>query len=139
MKKIIIALLGLSVALLADLTRDDSTQIVTDNSTTLQWQDDTNITKSWTEAISYCEALTLGGHSDWRLPNFNELYSIADHSKRDPAIDNTFINVVSRIYWSSTTVVGYVGFAWYVGFYFGDGYWVSKSNGYFVRCVRDGQ
>jgi len=139
MKKIIIAMLGLSVALLADFTRDDSTQIVTDNSTTLQWQDDTNITKSWTEAISYCEALTLGGHSDWRLPNFNELYSIADHSKSNPAIDSTFINVVSNLYWSSTTVVGHEDRAWVVDFNYGNGTWGNKSNSYYVRCVRDGQ
>jgi len=132
-------MLGLSIVLLADFIRDDSKQIVTDSTTTLQWQDDTNITKTWTEAISYCEALSLGGYSDWRLPNFNELYSISDHSKRDPAIDSTFVNVLSDHYWSSTTVLGDEDYAWYINFINGGDGRYDKSNIRYVCCVRDGE
>jgi len=135
-------ILGLTVALLADFSRDDSTQIVTDNNTSLQWQDDDNassLTLNWKDAIEFCEALELGGYSNWRLPNFNELYFLADRSKRNPAIDSTFENVVSDGYWSSTTVVGFEYYAWIVNF--GNGYdgWDYKSYSYYVRCVRDGQ
>jgi EAL domain-containing protein (putative c-di-GMP-specific phosphodiesterase class I) len=94
----------------------------------------------WTDAIDYCEALSLGGHDDWRLPNFNELYSIADRSKRNPAIDTTvFENVVSDYYWSSSTVVGSENAAWSVHFDAGDDRLSDKSIRYYVRCVRAGQ
>ena len=135
-------IVGLTVALLADFSRDDSTQIVTDNNTSLQWQDDDNassLTLNWKDAIEFCEALELGGYSNWRLPNFNELYFLADRSKRNPAIDSTFENVVSNRYWSSTTVVGSEYCAWSVGLYSGRDYWNNKSYSYYVRCVRDGQ
>ncbi len=140
MKKILLILLGLSTLASADFSRDNATGIVTDNSTTLQWQDDAvGATMKWEAAISYCEDLTLGSHENWRLPNFNELYYIADRSKRDPAIDSTFQYVVSNYYWSSTTVVGYSGTAWNVYFYDGNDDWDYKGYSNYVRCVRDGQ
>ena len=139
MRQILLIMIGLSAFSYGDFTRDNATQVVTDNTTGLQWQDDANITKTWTQAIDYCESLTLGGYSDWRLPNFNELYFMADRSKRNPAIDSAFQNVVSYYYWSSTTVVGYEDTAWNVYFYYGYDYWDYKSNSHYVRCVRDGQ
>jgi len=142
MRQILLIMLGLSVSVWADFTRDNSSQIVTDNSTSLQWQDDTNVSSvstTWTEALEHCESLSLGGYSDWRLPNFNELYYIADRSKRNPAIDDTFQRVASNFYWSSTTVVGYENSTWIVSFYYGYDYWNYKSLSSYVRCVRDGQ
>ena len=139
MRQILLITIGLSAFLYGDFTRDNATQVVTDSSTGLQWQDDVNITKTWTQAIDYCEALTLGANSDWRLPNFNELYFIADRSKRNPAIDSAFQNVVSDRYWSSSTVVGFEGHAWSVLFLNGNDNWYYKSHSYYVRCVRDGQ
>jgi len=142
MKRILSIMIGLSLAAQADFVRDDATQIVTDTHTGLQWQDNNDakiITKKWTEAISYCEDLNLGEHTDWRLPNFNELYFLADRSKRDPAISSVFQNIVSNSYWSSTTVVGLEDNAWRDHFDDGGGYWDYKSGVYHVRCVRDGQ
>jgi len=123
----------------ADFTRDGSTNIVTDNTTGLQWQDDVNISKNWTDAIAYCETLTLGTYNDWRLPNINELHSVTDRSKRNPAMNSAFQSVVSNRYWSSSTVVGAEDSAWYVYFDLGNDNWYNKSNSYYVRCVRDGQ
>jgi len=142
MKNIFLSMIMMFTVIYADFTRDDSTHIVTDNNTMLQWQDDTNassVSKTWTEAITHCETLSLGGYSNWRLPNFNELYFIADRSKRNPAMDSTFQNVSSNYYWSSTTVVGYGDGAWIVDFYDGGVGWGAKSNSHYVRCVRDGQ
>jgi len=139
MKQILLIMIGISVASqagVARFTRDNTTQIVTDNITGLQWQDDVNITKNWTNAIGYCESLTLGGYTDWRLPNFNELYYIADRSTNNPAINSAFKNVVSVTYWSSSTVVGNANSAWAVDFYFGLGGWNRKSGSNYVRCVR---
>ena len=139
MRKILLITLGLSVALLADFTRDNGTKIVTDNTTGLQWQDDVNITKDWVAAITYCEELTLGGYDDWRLPNFNELYSIGDRSKSHPAMDSAFQNVVSGNYWSSTSAVVIEYYAWLVDFSDGKGRWYGKRYNNYVLCVRDGQ
>jgi len=133
-------MIGLSVSLWADFSKDNITNIVTDNTTGLQWQDNaTPVTMTWTAAINYCEALTLGGQSDWRLPNFNELYFLADRSKSNPAIDSTFQNVVSNDYWSSITVVGNENYAWLVDFNGGGDNLYRKSDSYYARCVRDGQ
>lgn len=143
MKRILLITIGLSLSLFADFTRDDTKKIVTDNATHLQWQDNAdakNITKKWRAAIDYCEGSSLGGYTDWRLPNINELKSIVDRSKFNPTIVTGFQNVSSDVYWSSTTVEDYKNDAWFV--YFGSGYvgYVSKDNYYYyVRCVRDGQ
>ena len=139
--------------------RDDATDIVTDHITGLQWQDDTaakTVTKQWVTqanydagnysdtsgdtATTYCSTLTLGTHTDWRLPTIDELMYIADRSKRNPAIDTSYFeNVVSRNYWSSTTVVGNSYVAWGVNFDGGYDRWRSKGGSDYVRCVRDGQ
>jgi len=140
MKNTLILMLLLAVAAQADFTRAD--QMVTDGSTALVWQDDAEAKtteKTWTDAIDYCEALTLNGHTDWRLPNFNELYFITDKSKSDPAMDSTFQNVVSDFYWSATTRASSTADAWVVHFFDGDVNVATKTVEYFVRCVRDGQ
>ncbi len=42
--------------------------------------------RTWEQAIGYCDGLTLGGVSDWRLPTRIEMTSIVDFT-RSPAID----------------------------------------------------
>ena len=141
-------MIGLSSFLLAQeasqLTKINST--VTDSKTGLEWQDnsDNNSTqKTWQEAIDYCEALTLDTHDDWRLPNINELKTLIDRTKREPAIkENVFEYIGTNnyyIYWSSSSFVGHEGGAWVVHFNYGDVDGYSKDGNYFVRCVRDGQ
>jgi len=140
MKKTLLILLGLSVLAQADFTRDNTTGIVTDSTTTLQWQDDVvGSTMVWEAAINHCETLNLGTYTDWRLPNFNELYYIADRTKRNPAMSSVFQSVVSDYYWSSTAVVDDEYGAWGVDFISGNGIRYVKSYGNYVRCVRDGQ
>jgi formylglycine-generating enzyme required for sulfatase activity len=121
--------------------------IVSDSKTALAWQDDysdngDNVKQAtWSDALAYCDGLTLGGNDDWRLPNFNELYSIGDRSKTPPAIKDAFENVSSSGYWSSTTTVGLgnTDYAWCVHFNNGNDYYDPKANNYYVRCIRDGQ
>ncbi len=45
---------------------------------------------------------------DWRLPNLNELESVVDVSRSNPALPagNPFTNVSNAIYWSSTSYFG---------------------------------
>lgn len=123
-----------------------SGSIVTDSSTGLQWQDNYeagNLTKEWASAIDYCEnTLTLGGYSDWRLPNANELNSIVDFNQYYPSIDPIFENVKYSIgYDSSTTVSNSPNSVWNVSFRDGG----TGAGGkiivphHAVRCVRGGQ
>jgi hypothetical protein len=103
------------------------------------WEDQSSIYQGdWAEANSYCSSLSLGGYSDWRLPNFDELYSITDIEKYNPAIDETFQNVKTSYYWTSSTGANNSYDAWVVDFYYGNGYYF-KSHVYYVRCVRAGQ
>ena len=141
MKKIVLIMIGVSLSLTANFTRNGTTQVVTDSKTQLQWKDDAiGSTMTWTEAISYCESLTFATYSDWRLPNIKELISLVDDSKTSPSIDtNVFEHTTSNLYWSSTTYVGNTSSMW--GIYFVDGYQSRsiKSDSYYVRCIRAGQ
>ena len=119
--------------------------VVTDSKTTLEWQDDysdnANSIKSakWTDAIDYCEGLTLNGQSDWRLPNKKELLSIVDYGTYNPAISSVFEKTTSYHYWSSTTDASYTSGAWRVYFNYGYTDYFDKSYNGSVRCVRAGQ
>ena len=110
---------------------------VTDNTTGLMWQKQNDLTlRTWENAISYCEGLSLGGFTDWRLPNVKELSSLVDDSRYNPSIDPLFTSTLSSNYWSSTTCAGLTPYAWYVNFYYGDTNNYSKAYTYYVRCVR---
>ena len=52
-------------------TVQGNTNTVIDNLTGLVWARNANLggAMTWSNAIVYCEGLTYGGHSDWRLPN----------------------------------------------------------------------
>ena len=137
-------MIGLSSYLSAEFTK--SGEVVTDSTTGLAWQDnsDTNGTqRTWQEAIDYCEALTLDTHDDWRLPNINELKSLIDRSKREPAIKGDVFEYIGTnnyyIYWSSSSFVGNEDDAWVVYFYGGNVHGHGKGYNGYVRCVRDGQ
>jgi len=111
---------------------------VTDTSTGLMWQQKTAGEMTWEAAMNYCENLSLGGYDDWRLPNRNELQSLVDYTRYDPAIDTAaFPDTMSSYYWSSTTFAYDTYYAWCVGF--GDVHYGDKSGSYYVRAVRGGQ
>jgi hypothetical protein len=119
---------------------DNRDGTVTDTSTSLMWQQDGSTSKSWSEALAYCEALNLGGYKDWRLPNEKELRSLVDYSRYSPAINTTYFpNTVSSSYWSSTTYAYTTSNAWGVYFLYGDDYYSYKSNSCYVRAVRGEQ
>jgi hypothetical protein len=123
---------------MASFSKSDN--IVTDSTTGLQWQDDAvGNTMPWEEAIAYCKALELDTYSDWRLPNVNELKTIVDRSKYNPAIVSGFTNFGSSYYWSSTSSKDSTYIAWIVHFYFGGVYNSNKNDSYYVRCVRAGE
>jgi hypothetical protein len=125
---------------------DNSDSTVTDTKTGLIWQQTTASQRNWESSLSYCESLTLGSKSDWRLPNIKELGSIVDVSEYNPAIDETaFPDTESSDYWSSTTWRTSTTWAWRVDFNGGIAYQRNKSEdsasqtaNKYVRCVRGG-
>ncbi len=118
--------------------QDNGDQTVTDQGTGLMWENDSNVntqTRTWEEALAYCENLTLGGYSDWRLPNIQELRSIVDYTRHDPAIDPLFSSQ-SDWYWSSTSQPPFPSWAWVLYFASGSCQQDLKSGSHYARCVR---
>ena len=108
----------------------------------LEWQDnlEAKTTKlTWKDAKLYCQNLELAGYNDWRLPNIKELQSIVNVSRYNPAIKRDFKNVTSRDYWSSSQYVFDAEDVWCVFFNSGNARNGTKSNEYYVRCVRHRQ
>ena len=120
----------------ANFTRKNG--VVKDNNSKLSWQD-SNIanSKSWTQAIEYCENLNLDGKSDWRLPNINELSSIVDYNSNSN-LDKIFKYRSKDIYWSSTSHAANASIAWAIDFDSGSNTYKDKSKKYSLRCVRGG-
>lgn len=130
---------------------DNGDGTVTDTKTGLMWQQGEAGTMTWTVALTYCENLQLANHSDWRLPNRNELQSLVDYSEYYPAINTVaFPGAMSSYYWSSTSWARFSGCAWFV--HFAPGYvgYVCydcvgcggdpyPSGGLYVRAVRNVQ
>lgn len=136
----------------ADFT-DNGDGTVTHHKTGLIWQrcslgqswDGTDCTGtattfSWQQALAAGAQHTLGGFSDWRLPNKNELVSIVEYRCYAPAINNQqFPNTSSSWYWSSSPYAGYSSYAWGVDFNDGGVYGNEYGHGGHVRLVRAAQ
>ena len=79
---------------------------VTDTKTGLMWPAEDNGTHiSWTNARSYCQSYSVGGHADWRMPTLAELQTLYD-----PVIQNdrgyhitTFVSTTAESCWASET------------------------------------
>ena len=143
-------------------TRDPDTQIVTDDQQHLEWQDDENaslVRKPWITsqsntaedydntsgdtASTYCENLTLGTHTDWRLPTIDELRGIVDYNSLNPSIDiSEFFNTSTYFYQTSTSYTtsfmpSNSNTMWVINFRYGTEAVGGKVDPYiFVRCVR---
>jgi hypothetical protein len=144
---------------------DNGDGTITDNRTGLMWEklsDDGSIhdkdtTYTWATAFSTKIATLNGGgfagYTDWRLPNVNELQSLANYGTLNPAVHAAFDNgcvaactvttcscTQSSSYWSSTSRQFNATGAWLVSFNEGVVNVVSfnKPNPSYVRGVRGG-
>jgi len=127
---------------------DNGDGTVKDNASGLIWQkcsmgmtyssgscNDTATEGTWKVSLAYCAGLTLAGKS-WRLPNYNELRSILDTSKYNPAIHKgIFPKTVSSQYWTSSTHYASYGSAHMIDFTAGEMSYGGKAAENYVRCV----
>jgi len=63
---------------------DNGDGTVTDNVTGLMWQQGFEV-MSYSEAVEYAAASTLGGYDDWRVPTIKEMYSLIRFDGVDPS------------------------------------------------------
>lgn len=117
-----------------------ATATATDTVTGLMWErESASTTYTWAAAKSYCDALGLGGFSDWRMPTLIELESIVNHEKFNPAIDITvFPGTAPNGHWSSSPLASVASYAWVVHFNVGYTYGndTTLTTSHLVRCVR---
>jgi hypothetical protein len=102
----------------------------------LMWQKATAGPMNWHDAKTYASGLSLGGHSDWRLPTKDELVGLYNSPCKGIMI------VGSDLYWSSSSYKGDshdICDVWYVNL--GNGYvgLYYVNNSLRVRAVRNAQ
>ena len=128
----------------------------------LYWSKRSRNEMNWNSAKQYCENLTEGGYSDWRLPNIDELRTlIKNHSgtqsggscpisekagklawiDRTSDCDGRDGSSFSKLgdtgwFWSSSVRSGYSSLRWYVNFGYGGVDGNSVEGNLYVRCVR---
>ncbi len=128
----------------------------------LQWSEKSQNAINWDNAKQYCENLTEGGFTDWRLPNIDELRTLIQNhpgtqtggtcpiSKKSGKLTlrdwkndcsgrsgNNFSKLGDTDwFWSSSVRSDYSNVAWYVAFSSGYLGYHGKDGNYYVRCVR---
>ncbi len=114
--------------------------VVIDNATGLQWQRNISTTGySWSDADIYCQGLEYAGYGDWRLPDYDELWSIVDHGVEVPPAINVdvFPYCPEDIFWTSTEYASDKTIGLEIDFKYGITGLRYKHGINFVRCVRN--
>jgi len=102
----------------------------------------------WKGAKEYCQDLTHGGYSNWRLPTESELKKLLTKNKNSNSsgytyyIKKDFVENMPPLngkdsyapFWSSREKDS--SLAWYVDFNDGFGYWYYKTLQVYALCVR---
>lgn len=117
------------------------TGTVLDTRTGLTWQQMVPPSSyTWADAGTYCTSNTAGlPGTGWRLPSMQELQTIVDDSRLEPAIDpNAFPSTPMAAFWASSAYAypGIPGGAWNVDCIDGSAYGGTASTPSEVRCVR---
>ena len=132
----------------------------------LIWSDRSASEMNWSSAKQYCENLSEGGYTDWRLPNIDELRTLIKNCPKSETGGQCKVSERSGclssncwqprgscfcedggdysklgdtgVLWSSSTSSDSTDLAWRVNFVYG-GYvhYFNKSFYTYVRCVRN--
>ena len=78
---------------------DNGDGTVSDNNTGLMWQKADGGEMTWENASTYCNNLTLGGKTGWRLPTGIELFSINNYNHLNPALNPVCFTTTAAEYW----------------------------------------
>lgn len=97
-------------------------------------------TSNWATALTDCSNLNHAGHSDWRLPERDELMTLIDEIGGDGSTCTTlsgfgFTGCVNDYYWASNVYQPNTASAWNVGLHNGYVY-ASGTHVNYVACVR---
>jgi len=98
-----------------------------DTITSIRWSKENLGPMIWDEAMKT--------PSDWRLPTLEELLSIVNYGRLDPATDLPVM--LASCYWTSTTGVYVSGYAWEVDFFYGNDDYDNNSSVHHVRYVKE--
>lgn len=115
---------------------------VQDTTTGLVWEQSPDRDfDGWAGSIERCRTKTVGGREGWRAPTIDELKTLIDPSRKDPALpeDHPFSNIKSAIFWAATPVPGDDVVAWQVSFFSGLAQTDQKSLPRRVWCVLEQQ
>ena len=124
-------------------SRDDVNEIVVDHKRGVMWQDDAGVNVgngAWSSSVAYCEDLTLGGYTNWSMPNVSELSTIIDIENYAFGLNSVFANDRGYYYWTSTLdTYNSVDTSWLV--YTGGGssnllYGQTSDTNFYTRCMR---
>ena len=128
------------------------------------WSSKTSSTMDWDTAVDYCENLTEGGYSDWRLPTITELRTLIKNCPQTDFSGSCTVTNDCLSYsecrndacagcdydetgnysklgdnnwlWSASTRPDDSNYAWFVYFKTANVHYNDKSNSCYVRCVR---
>ena len=132
---------------------DNGDGTVTDTRTLLMWKQcaeglsgagcatGTAGTYAWQQALARAQTVDgsgFAGHSDWRLPNREELWSLVEVKCYGPAINATLFPNTPGAFWSSSPYESATTKAWGVDFGYGYNVLYDKSSADYVRLVRGG-
>lgn len=78
---------------------DNNDGTITDNNTGLVWQKTDGGEMTFESAVATVKLLSLGGHTNWRLPTCHELFSINRYDRSNPAVDTMYFSKTAAEYW----------------------------------------
>ena len=97
----------LRIELVYQAARRRAGEVYTDPDTGLMWAvRDNGDDVDWKGARKYCEALTLRGFDDWRLPTIDELVHMSDRSQVRVYKIKPPVNLSACCPWSATKISG---------------------------------
>jgi hypothetical protein len=94
---------------------------------------------TYEKALEHAAQIAQETGVSWRVPTREELESLIDKTRKDPAIDTfVFPGTPSSRFWSSSPYVGDTSGAWVVGFSYGNVLNYNRGDTGAVRLVRGG-
>jgi hypothetical protein len=119
---------------------DEGDGTVKDTTTKLLWQKEYAPMLTRSDALAYCEQLTLAGHCDWRLPTRIELSTLVDYGSAGTLLVAPVFGADGGTdpsgYWTASSYFGDPTKAWAVHFGLGLVFPSPLGSPLDVRCVR---